>query len=33
MGQDAHISAQTLTSFDWCGYWQGNKRQAERLAA
>lgn len=23
----------TLTSFDWCGYWQGNKRQAERLAA
>ena len=25
--------ARTVTSPDWCGYWQGNKRQAERLAA
>lgn len=25
--------AQTRTSHDWCGYWQGNKRQAERLAS
>lgn len=25
--------ARTLTSHDWCGYWQGNKRQAERLAS
>jgi transposase-like protein len=25
--------ARTLTNRDWCGYWQGNKRQAERLAA
>lgn len=25
--------AHTKTSRDWCGYWQGNKRQAERLAA
>lgn len=25
--------AKTRTSRDWCGYWQGNKRQAERLAA
>ena len=25
--------ARTLTHRDWCGYWQGNKRQAERLAA
>jgi transposase-like protein len=25
--------ARTKTSRDWCGYWQGNKRQAERLAA
>lgn len=25
--------AQTRTNHDWCGYWQGNKRQAERLAA
>lgn len=24
---------QTRTSKDWCGYWQGNKREAERLAA
>jgi hypothetical protein len=24
---------QTKTHHDWCGYWQGNKRQAERLAA
>lgn len=23
----------TKTHHDWCGYWQGNKRQAERLAA
>jgi transposase-like protein len=23
----------TRTHHDWCGYWQGNKRQAERLAA
>ncbi|MGB8348615.1 MAG: IS1595 family transposase [Ktedonobacteraceae bacterium] len=25
--------ARTLTNRDWCGYWQGNKRQSERLAA
>jgi len=25
--------AVTRTHHDWCGYWQGNKRQAERLAA
>ena len=25
--------AVTPTSRDWCGYWQGNKRVAERLAA
>jgi len=25
--------AKTPTSRDWCGYWQGNKRLAERLAA
>lgn len=25
--------ARTLTNRDWCGYWQGNKRNAERLAA
>jgi hypothetical protein len=25
--------AKTLTSHNWCGYWQGNKRQEERLAA
>ncbi len=25
--------AKTRTSSDWCGYWQGNKRRAERLAA
>ncbi len=25
--------ARTRTSRDWCGYWQGNKRDAERLAA
>lgn len=25
--------AATRTSRDWCGYWQGNKRTAERLAA
>ncbi|WP_025917308.1 transposase [Herminiimonas sp. CN] len=25
--------ATTPTSRDWCGYWQDNKRQAERLAA
>lgn len=25
--------ARTLTNRDWCGYWQGNKRQEERLAA
>lgn len=25
--------ARTRTHHDWCGYWQGNKRQAERLAA
>jgi len=25
--------AHTQTSRDWCGYWQGNKRLAERLAA
>jgi hypothetical protein len=25
--------AHTKTSRDWCGYWQGNKRQTERLAA
>jgi hypothetical protein len=24
---------QTKTHHDWCGYWQGNKRQVERLAA
>lgn len=24
--------ARTLTHRDWCGYWQGNKRQEERLA-
>lgn len=24
--------ARTLTNRDWCGYWQGNKRQTERLA-
>ena len=24
--------AKTRTSRDWCGYWQGNKRDAERLA-
>jgi transposase-like protein len=24
--------ARTKTSRDWCGYWQGNKRQEERLA-
>lgn len=25
--------AQTRTHHDWCGYWQGNKRATERLAA
>jgi len=25
--------AKTLTNRDWCGYWQGNKRQEERLAS
>jgi len=25
--------ARTLTNRDWCGYWQGNKRQEERLAS
>lgn len=25
--------ARTRTSRDWCGYWQGNKRKEERLAA
>lgn len=25
--------AHTRTHNDWCGYWQGNKRQAERLAS
>lgn len=25
--------AKTRTSRNWCGYWQGNKRQSERLAA
>lgn len=25
--------ARTRTSRDWCGYWQGNKRNEERLAA
>lgn len=25
--------AKTRTSRDWCGYWQGNKRDAERLVA
>ncbi|MGD9788041.1 MAG: transposase, partial [Sulfuricellaceae bacterium] len=25
--------ARTRTHHDWCGYWQGNKRQQERLAA
>ena len=25
--------AHTKTSCNWCGYWQGNKRQAERLAS
>ncbi len=25
--------ARTVTNRDWCGYWQGNKRQTERLAA
>ena len=25
--------ARTHASRDWCGYWQGNKREAERLAA
>jgi len=25
--------ATTRTNKDWCGYWQGNKRQEERLAA
>lgn len=25
--------AKTRASNDWCGYWQGNKRQSERLAA
>lgn len=25
--------ASTLTNRDWCGYWQGNKRPEERLAA
>ena len=25
--------AKTRTHHDWCGYWQGNKRQQERLAA
>jgi transposase-like protein len=25
--------ARTLTNRDWCGYWQGNKRQQERLAS
>jgi transposase-like protein len=25
--------AKTKTSRDWCGYWQGNKRDEERLAA
>lgn len=25
--------ARTITNRDWCGYWQGNKRQQERLAA
>jgi hypothetical protein len=25
--------ATTPTSRDWCGYWQGNKRDAERLVS
>lgn len=25
--------ARSIPNRDWCGYWQGNKRQAERLAA
>jgi transposase-like protein len=25
--------AVTRTHYDWCGYWQGNKRQMERLAS
>lgn len=25
--------ARTRTHHDWCGYWQGNRRQTERLAA
>jgi hypothetical protein len=25
--------AKTRTHHDWCGYWQGNKREQERLAA
>ncbi|WNV05986.1 hypothetical protein RP726_06110 [Candidatus Methylospira mobilis] len=25
--------AKTRTHHDWCGYWQGNKRREERLAA
>ena len=25
--------ARTPTHRDWCGYWQGNKRRDERLAA
>lgn len=29
----ARRCAVTKTSRDWCGYWQGNKREAERLAA
>ena len=25
--------AKTRASRDWCGYWQGNKRDAERLVS
>lgn len=29
----AHKCVKTRASRDWCGYWQGNKRDGERLAA
>jgi hypothetical protein len=29
----AHKCVKTKASRDWCGYWQGNKRDGERLAA
>lgn len=29
----ARKCARTRTNRDWCGYWQGNKREEERLAA